>query len=269
MTSFYDRLCGPGFPLSLEITPPKTSNPGILRRRASLLRDRSRTVNVIQRPDRQSSLDASLELAAAELEPVWHLAVRGNTLASITADATRAVAGNVTHVLCLLGDHKADPAVESPTISAAIRAISEATPEMVIGATANQYVLDEKAWKNLDGKVRAGAKFIQTQPVFDAATIVPFAEQVKDRYPDVQLVPMVMPLTTAAAAESIHNRLKIDLPRPLTGYLEVGDAESAWSMFAETAAILRDSALYAGVAIMTFEMDAQPDTGQRISDALG
>ncbi len=269
MSSFYDQLCGPGFPLSLEITPPKTSNPVILQRRAALLRDRSRTVNVIQRPDRQSSLEASLELAAADLEPVWHLAVRGNTLESITADARRAVTGGVTHALCLLGDHAPDPSVESPTISAAIRGIAEATPGMVIGATANQYVLDEKAWKNLDGKIRAGARFIQTQPVFEAAAIVPFAEQLKAKYPGVQLVPMVMPLTTAAAAESIHNRLKIDLPRPLAGYLEVGDAEAAWGMFAETAGALRDSPLFAGVAVMTFEMDAHIETGQRICDALG
>lgn len=269
MHSFYQQLCGPAFPASLEITPPKTANPAILHRRAGLLRDRSRTVNVIQRPDRQSSLDASLELAAAGLEPVWHLAVRGNTLERIVADARRAVAGGIDHVLCLLGDHKADPGIPSPTISAALRALAEAAPSLTLGATANQYVADEKAWRNLEGKIAAGASFIQTQPVFEPDAIVAFAERLKDAHPDLQLVPMVMPLATAKAATAIHARLGVTLPEKLTGYLEVGDADSAWSMFDETVAYLRESPLFAGVAVMTFEMDAHPEVGARICQSLG
>src|SRR5690606_25042910 len=111
---------------------------------------------------RQSSLDASLELVEAGHEPVWHLAVRGSTMEQIVESARRADAGGVKHVLCLLGDHAADPSIKSPTISAAMRAIGEVAPDLCLGATANQYVPGEKAWQNLDGKIRAGASFIQT-----------------------------------------------------------------------------------------------------------
>ena len=269
MTSFFDHLCGTGFPVSLEITPPRTSNPAILRRRAALLQGGSRTMNVIQRLDRQSSLEASIELEGMGFEPVWHLAVRGNTLPQVLADAERATAAGVGHVLCLLGDHQSDPGIESPAIAAAIRALAEAVPSLTAGATANQYVMDDKAWRNLEGKISAGARYVQTQPVFDADDLAPFAERLKSAHPDVCLVPMVMPLATLAAANAIQERLQIGLPEKLTGYLEHNDAESAWAMFSETLATLRDSPLYAGVAVMTFEMDAHADTGARICAALG
>ena len=269
MTSFFDHLCGTGFPVSLEITPPRTSNPAILRRRAALLQGGSRTMNVIQRLDRQSSLEASIELEGMGFEPVWHLAVRGNTLPQVLADAERATAAGVGHVLCLLGDHRSDPGIESPAIAAAIRALAEAVPSLTAGATANQYVMDDKARRNLEGKISAGARYVQTQPVFDADDLAPFAERLKSAHPDVCLVPMVMPLATLAAANAIQERLQIGLPEKLTGYLEHNDAESAWAMFSATLAILRDSPLYAGVAVMTFEMDAHADTGSRICAALG
>ena len=67
----------------------------------------------------------------------------------------------------------------------------------------------------------------------------------------------------------IHERLGIVLPERLTGYLEVGDAPSAWAMFDDTVAYLRESPLFAGVAVMTFEMDALPDVGARICQSLG
>jgi len=51
----------------------------VLQRRARLLEARTLTVNVIQRPERQSSLEAALELKREGLEPIWHLATGGRT----------------------------------------------------------------------------------------------------------------------------------------------------------------------------------------------
>ncbi|MEJ5221060.1 MAG: hypothetical protein WHT63_03510 [Tepidiforma sp.] len=82
---FLDRLAAGEFAVALEITPPQRHLPKVLLRRARLLGDAADAVNVIQRPDRQSSLEASLELLAAGIDPVWHLAARGETRASVAA----------------------------------------------------------------------------------------------------------------------------------------------------------------------------------------
>lgn len=267
--AFYDQLCGPGFPVSLEITPPKSANPAILRRRASLLDGYSHTVNVIQRPDRQSSLDASIELLDSGFEPVWHLAVRGRSMEDILFDAARASDSGISHVLVVLGDHGIEGGPPSPTIAAVVREMTDRFPGLALGATLNQYVPDAKAMTNLAGKLRAGARYVQTQPVFEAAALVSLAEQVKEASPEACIVPMVMPLGTLADAETLAERLHITLPERLLRYLGHGDEVSAWSLFAENVAELRDSPLFAGTAVMTFGMDPTPDIGARICAALG
>ena len=57
-------------PVTLEITPPREPRPRVLLRRARLLAGHTDAVNVIERPDRQSSLDAALTLRAEGIEPV-------------------------------------------------------------------------------------------------------------------------------------------------------------------------------------------------------
>ena len=62
MSAFAERLSRGGFAVALEITPPKKRLEEVLLRRARLLPGVD-AINVIQRPDRLSSLDASLLLA--------------------------------------------------------------------------------------------------------------------------------------------------------------------------------------------------------------
>lgn len=268
MAAFYDDLRGPGFPVSLEITPPKHSNPSILVRRASLLRGYSHTVNVIQRADRQSSLAASIELIDAGFEPVWHLAVRGRTMEDILVDAAAAYDGGVRHVLCVLGDHGVEGGPASPTIAAVTRELRERFPGFAIGATLNQYVPGPKTIANLLGKLKAGARYVQTQPMFDPGSLISLADEVKQDQPDACIVPMVMPLAALAEARALEQRLSIELPGRLLRYLEHEDPDSAWSLFAENIAILRDSPLFAGTAVMTFGMDPAPAIGEQICAAL-
>ena len=60
--SFGALLDARRFPVALEITPPQTLLRGVLLRRAGLLGPAASAVNVIQRPGRLSSLDASIAL---------------------------------------------------------------------------------------------------------------------------------------------------------------------------------------------------------------
>lgn len=260
--------CGE-FAVALEITPPQHDLPRVLLRRASLLGEAAHAINVIQRPGRQTSLDASLELKAHGMEPAWHLVTRGRSRAEIEHDLTRARAGGIGQVLCILGDHAAATGVDAPTIREVIRMAREALPEAIVGATLNQYVAEQAGvLRNLLPKLAAGASYVQAQPVFEPGPLERYATLIEREHPGTKLVAMVMPLLSLEAAMRIEKRLGIALPGGLRDVLAGGDREAAWGYFGQTVRSLAESPLVDGVAVMTFEMDAPEGMGERIAGAL-
>jgi 5,10-methylenetetrahydrofolate reductase len=267
--TFAALLAAHRFPITLEITPPQRPLPTVLLRRAGLLGLCTRTINVIQRPNRQSSLDASLHLSAAGFNPVWHLVNRGRTHAEIAADLDRACDGGITQVLCIRGDHAGSDTRDTPSIREVTGMVRDGLPDALIGATLNQYAPDRAAvLRNLLPKLAAGAGYAQTQPVFDLDALRPFVETLRDHAPDTRVVPMVMPLLSIEAVRAIQARLGIALPPSLIQRIEQGGTPAAWQTFEETVVALRRSDLADGLAIMTFEMDPDPEAGQRLIAAL-
>lgn len=257
------------FTVALEITPPRRPQPKVLLRRAGLIGGYASAINVIQRPDRQSSLTASLALRQAGLHPVWHLVNRGRGYLAIEAEIAAAVAGGVRQVLCIRGDHTAGDRPDTPPLRAVIAGLRDAMPRARIGATLNQYSPDSTAvFRNLIPKLAAGADYVQTQPVFDAADLRPFAERLKEASPRTDILPMVIPLLSTESAERIAARLGIVLPERFTTALDRGDAEAGWRLFVETLAALVDAPWANGVAVMTAEIDPPADSGRRIIAAL-
>ena len=264
---FAERLAAGRFAVALEITPPQKPLPKVLLRRAGLIEPVAHAVNVIQRPGRQSSLDAALTLFDAGIEPAWHLVTRGRTRAEILADCDRARAGGIRQVLCIRGDNAGEDVSDSPSLRDAVGMVRDAIPGALVGATYNQYAPDRNAaLRNLMGKLRAGAGYVQTQPVFDARSFEAAAEAIMEQAPETKIVAMIMPLRSRGEALEIEQRLSIELPQTFSRRLETED--SAWEAFDETVGALVLSPLVAGVAVMTFEMDPSPETGTRIVAAL-
>lgn len=266
---FAEKLDAGGFAVALEITPPQKAMPKVLLRRARLLGTAAQAINVIQRPGRQSSLDASLELKASGIEPAWHLVTRGRSRSDLEADLQRAEAGGIGQVLCILGDHAAGDTPDAVAIRDAVGMTRAAMPGAIVGATLNQYGRDEAAvLKNLLPKLRAGATYVQTQPVFELEPVERYAHAVSQEVPGTRVIAMAMPLLSLDAAVRIEERLGVSLPQSLKDVLAGGDPEAAWGTFAGTIRALVDSPRVDGVAIMTFEMDAPPEMGERILAAL-
>jgi 5,10-methylenetetrahydrofolate reductase len=266
---FAEKLNAGQFAVALEITPPQRHMPGVLLRRAQLLGAAAQAINVIQRPARQSSLDASLELKAAGLEPAWHLVTRGRGRREIETDLEQAAAGGIGQVLCILGDHPAGTTADAVTIREAVELSRAALPGAIVGATLNQYGRDESAvLKNLLPKLRAGATYVQTQPVFELDALERYGAAIERESAETRVIGMAMPLLSFDAAVRIEERLGVSLPQSLKDVLAGGDLEAAWGTFAGTLRALVDSPLVDGVAIMTFEMDAPPEMGERILAAL-
>ena len=140
--TFAEALHGGRFPVALEITPPQKPLPGVLLRRAGLLGDAVTAVNVIQRPGRQSSLEASLYLCGGTFEPVWHLVTRGTSRDEVRAQMEAASEGGIRQLLCIRGDHAGGDTADTPTIRDAVSMARDLIPGATIGATFNQYAPD-------------------------------------------------------------------------------------------------------------------------------
>ncbi len=263
--SFREAMDRGEFPVSLEITPPRAAKPAVLLRRARLLEACTATVNVIQRPDRQSSLEAALELKRNGFEPIWHLTTAGRTVEGIADDVARARAAGVSHVLCLRGDHVAEQ--PGPPVAEAIALVRELAPEMAVGAALDQYHDDDHATRLLADKLRAGATSVWTQPVFELAPLLRAAAFVKAVRRDAHVVAMAMPLLTPQSLDAVSERLRIPAPEELRRRIAAGE-EEAWAAFAETLATLARVDLAGAVAIMTYRADPPEGTAGRIVEAL-
>lgn len=267
--SFAQSLREGRFPVALEITPPRHSLPAVLRRRASLIGSRATAINVIQRPDRQSSLDASCELLDAGFDAVWHLVARGSTLAGVEREIARARERGISQVLCILGDRAAGPGGPGPAVREIVALCCRELPGVSIGATVNQYAEPrDRVLANLEGKLEAGATYVQTQPVFDLGPLRSIVEPLRDRRPGVHFIPMVMPILHTEAVERVQERLGVTFPDAYLRQVEAGPT-AAWEAFTALLASLVQSGLAAGVAIMTFEMDPPPSVGEQLIRALG
>ncbi|MBE0609084.1 MAG: methylenetetrahydrofolate reductase, partial [Dehalococcoidia bacterium] len=160
-------------------------------------------------------------------------------------------------------------APDGVTIRDAVKMTRETLPGAIVGATLNQYGRDQQAvLKNLLPKLRAGATYVQTQPVFELEPLERYARAIDFALPETRVIAMAMPLVSLEAAVRIEERLGVSLPWALKDVLAGGDPEAAWGTFTGTIRALAASPLVDGVAIMTFEMDAPAEMGERILAAL-
>ena len=259
MTAFERKLRTGEFPIALEITAPRGPRADILLRRARLLGDLPDAVNAIERPERLSSLAASKLLIAAGLEPVWHLTSRGRSRGDLETEIEHAAASGISCVLCIRGEHDAADKSDTPRLRELIERLCEAMPRALIGATLNPHGGPrERVLANLLGKIRAGARFGQTQPVLALADLEPFAAEVKARAPATRIVAMVIPLLSVGDALRLRARLGTPLPPGLLDRLEADGEAAGWAAFRETTAALRARPQVDGVAVMTLRADPEP-----------
>jgi len=265
---FFDQLRRGERAVTLEITPPRKRLDEVLLRRARLLGERADAVNVIQRSGRLSSLDASMSLLEAGLEPVWHLVTRGRTRAEVEAEIASAAGAGLPAALCVRGDHSARDRPDTPKLRDAIAQVHAAMPGACIGATVNQYGPRERVLRNLWLKLEAGASFVQTQPVLDVGALAPLVEAIRREFPATFVVPMVMPLASREHAERIAERLGIPLPPGQLGRLDAEGPLAGWTVFEDTVRSLRAEGLADGLALMTPQMDPPPEAADRIAGVL-
>jgi methylenetetrahydrofolate reductase (NADPH) len=201
-----ERACRSGrFVITVEVAPPDSANPADLLARAEKFKGLVDAINITDGAGgncHMSSVAASAILTAHGFAPVYQIACRDRNRIAIQGDILGASALGVQNILCLTGDDvsqgdhpQAKPVFDLDAVSllhiargmcdrgeyASGRKLLTA-PDLFIGATANPFVPpfgDRIA--NLEKKIAAGARFIQTQFCFDVPMLEDFMRLVRER----------------------------------------------------------------------------------------
>jgi 5,10-methylenetetrahydrofolate reductase len=243
MSRLAESLAAGKFVVTAELGPPKGTDVTHLLDMAGLLRDHVDAINVT---DQQSSVMMLGSLAVCHLllqrgiEPVFQVTCRDRNRIALQSDLLSAAVFRIENVLCLtgdyvtLGDHpQAQPVfdLDSVTLLRAVAVLQEGYdlagkplqgvpaffPGAVVSPGANP--LGPQIAK-MEKKVVAGAKFFQTQAVYDLAQFETFVRQVE--YLNVPILVGIILLKSAGMARFMNRNVAgVNVPDELIE--EMGD----------------------------------------------
>jgi methylenetetrahydrofolate reductase (NADPH) len=190
------------FVVTGELVPPRTPDPEAVRRVARMLRGLVDAVNLTDNAAASvgmAPIPAAVLAAGEGLEPVLQLTGRDRNRLALAADLLGAHALGIRAILCLSGD----PIEVGPFSEAKAVFDLDAVGLCRLAADLGQGVgpagapvrppapfligvgeapgVDPSGGARLEAKVEAGARFVQTQPVYDAAAFAVWLERMTDR----------------------------------------------------------------------------------------
>jgi 5,10-methylenetetrahydrofolate reductase len=208
------------FVVTGELVPPRSADAEVVRRAARRLRGLVDAVNVTDNATARIGMApiAAAMLAAGEgLEPVLQLTCRDRNRLALTADLLGAHALGIRMVLCLSGDPVAVGAsgakpvfdLDAVGLTRLATGLGEGEgpggvrivpPARFLIGVAEAPGADPSGGARLAAKVDAGARFVQTQPIYDVAGFAAWLERLAARrLPDrVAILAGVLPPTSAA-----------------------------------------------------------------------
>ena len=190
------------FVVTGELVPPRAPDPEAVRRAARAMRGLVDAVNVTDNATARVGMapTAAAVLAMAEgLDPVLQLTCRDRNRLALTADLLGAHALGVRSVLCLSGDPlEVGPFTDAKAVFD-LDAVGLAGLAAALGAgrgpdgtelrppapfligVAEAPGADASGGARLAAKVAAGARFVQTQPIYDVAAFAAWLGRVAER----------------------------------------------------------------------------------------
>ncbi len=273
------------FAVTAEITTPKGADFAALRKRADLLREYVDAVNVTDNQSAVVHLSAqacSAELVRLGMEPVFQMTCRDRNRIALQSDFLGALALGARNVLCLTGDHQSqgdEPQAKNVFDLDAVQLLGVLNGAITEGHLLGGSKLDAPVWAYLGGsanpfadplpaqvmrlgkKVKAGARFIQTQGIFDLERFDQWMAQVRERGWDeqVKIIAGVIPLRSMRAAAYMRDEVPgVVIPDAVMKRLEKASntAQEGVKICVETIERLKATKGVAGVHIMAIEWDA-------------
>jgi len=214
------------FVLTAEVGPPKGTDISKMREHAKLIKNAVDAVNVTDNQSavmRLTPLIASKILIDEGIDPVFQITCRDRNRLAIQSDLLGASVLGVKNVLALTGDHvsagdhkeaKSVFDIESVQLLGVINSLNSGNdmsgnelkgktdffPGAVVAPESEP--IEPQLWK-FEKKVAAGAKFFQTQAVFDLKRFEYFMK-VASKY-DVKILIGILLLKSAGMAKYVNN----------------------------------------------------------------
>ncbi|MBU4533547.1 MAG: methylenetetrahydrofolate reductase [Eubacteriales bacterium] len=269
-----------GFAVTCEIGPPKGAAVDALREKVRFVRDYVHAANVTDCQTavvRLSSIAAAVHLQGEGVEAVAQMTCRDRNRIAMQSDLLGAYSLGIRNLLCLTGDHQRfgnHPQarnvfdLDSVQLVDMVRAMQDegvfqcgepiraGVPQFFLGAVENPFA-DPFEYRvlRLEKKINAGARFIQTQSVFDLERFRRFMELVraKNLHRRCYILPGVSPVRSVRAVEYMRDRVPgITIPDQIVQRMRsaADPAQEGVEIGLELIAGLREIEGVAGIHIM-------------------
>ena len=225
---FEEKLSSGEFIVTTEVGPPKSADISEMVHHIDLLKDKVDAINIT---DHQSSVMRFPSIGGCLLvkerggEPILQMTCRDRNRLALQADLLFAYSREIVNVLCLtgdsvdVGDHKeAKPVfdLDSVQLIKMIRTLESGTdmggnelgvaPRFCIGTTVHPEAdFIEPQLVKFEKKVVAGAKFFQTQGIFELASLRRFMQYASQF--DVKILAGIIVLSSAGMARYMNNNV--------------------------------------------------------------
>ena len=230
--TFKEKLESGQFIVCGELGPPQSANGNMVRKKSCHFKGVVDAVNITDNQTaivRMSSIAAAKILLDEQVEPIIQMTCRDRNRIAIQSDLLGAAALGLENVLCLTGDYQrfgnhpeARPVFDMDSIQliatcAQMNAGSflsgdliKTPPSFCIGGAANPFAepFDMRIIR-LEKKIKAGAHFIQTQPVFDLERFIKWMDAVRERglHEKTAILAGVMPVKSVNALLHMKNEV--------------------------------------------------------------
>jgi methylenetetrahydrofolate reductase (NADPH) len=273
-----EKMSSGQFVFTAEMTPPQGADGDFIRKKAIHFHKGVDGVNIT---DNQTAIVRLSSIAAAKialeegLEPIIQMTCRDRNRIAIQSDLLGAAALGIENVLCLTGDHQrfgnhpeARPVfdLDSVQLIAMTQRLTEGyflsgetikkPPVLFIGGAANPFA-DPLGFRviRLAKKIQAGARFIQTQPVYDLDRFEEWMEGVRAQGLDKKtaILAGVMPVKSVKALLHMENEVPgIRIPQSCFTRMENAkdQNEEGVKMAVETILALREIDGVQGIHLM-------------------
>ncbi len=231
------ELASGRFVVTAEICPPRGADTEVFLNKARILKDRITAANVTDNQRavmRLSSLACSVLLLREGIEPVFQATCRDRNRLALQSDILGAWALGVRNILALTGDHVSfgDHREAKPVFDLDSTQLVGAISTLNSGKNMNKVELRGKTgfyigavvapeadpWGpeaiKFDKKIEAGARFFQTQAIYDMDTFKRFFEEASKF--DVKLLGGILLLKSAKMAEYLNKNVPgVKVPQAL------------------------------------------------------
>lgn len=288
-----ERLFAAGtFVVTGELGPPKSADPDLIEKKASLLKGWVDAVNITDNQTaivRVSSIAAGKFVLDRGLEPIIQMTCRDRNRLAIQSDILGAYLLGIRNILCLTGDHQCfgnHPTarygfdLDSIQLIGMVRDMRDKRifangeeiknskkaepkePRMFVGGAANPFG-DPFEFRvlRLEKKIHAGLDFVQTQCIYDMDRFRTWMGQVCERnlHERCRILAGVTPLKSAGMARYMRDKVAgVIVPDSIITRMEKAEDPKAEgvAICVEQIQELKEMTGVAGVHIMAIEWEA-------------